>query len=1005
MSDASPSPAERVVRVVPFLVALSGASALVYESVWMRSFGLIFGNTTDAVAMVLAVFMGGLALGSALAARRRSSDPLLAYARIELSVGGVALATLPLLQAVPWAYGALAGRLGLEGPLELLGRAALATVVLLAPTVLLGMTVPLAVEFLARAGQPVRASFGRLYLLNTLGGALGVALAPFVLVPMLGVHGTLVAAAAGSLLVGGVARGLRRDMGPPPEITRAPPAEEAASPKTEATLETVTHAPPPPALAPTLALASGAATFGVEVLWTRSYALVIGSSVYAFNLMLLAVLLGIAGGAALYARVRPRIARPAVAVGGLFLAAGVFVLVGETAIGQLPRFYLGALKVLPISFAAHQLASLGLCLVTMLPVTLVLGLTFPLLLHLADTRGSAQEASGRLYAWNTAGAIAGALTADLLLVPRLGLEPPYLVYATLLIGGGAWALASATEWSPLRRTAVPAGLVAILLAASPWWKPWDPVLMSAGVHRYGLEWRDRVSSIFSLGTWLREQQELVFYREGSEAVVAVSKTGEGRHFLSVNGKTDAGSGEEDVVTQRFIAHVPMLLHLFPEHVLVIGWGAGATAASAALYPVETVECVEIEPAVYEAASFFDELSGALRRDPRFRITFRDGRNRLLRGTERWDVIVSEPSNPWISGVSNLFTRDFYEAVRRRLAPGGVFGQWFHYYNLTEPDLKVEVNTFLKVFPHASLWMVPPVETADGTRKLGADMLLVGSEAPHAFDWDRLQGLMGDTPVGRDLRATHAIDDAWALVAAWTMGRPEMEKWIVDDKDFPGGTPINTDDHPYVEFVAPRRNVIAPIEAARAASAQHASISSAAGDARGAVRGLLPEEPTPEQVATVYRELAARYARAEQKQRAYAALEDAIAAFPDDARARVQTAELMLESGRQVEALAQLAVAVQIDPDLVHGWDLLEEIAVQRRDYPLAEKANRAILRREPTNVDAWLRLAAVLARQSEWGPAHDALAWARSLDKDAPVDAELERYIARRATEEKTGRP
>jgi len=741
------------------------------------------------------------------------------------------------------------------------------------------------------------------------------------------------------------------------------------------------------------------------VLWTRSYALVIGSSVYAFNLMLLAVLLGIGGGAALYARVRPRVSRPAVAVGGLFLAAGLFVLLGELAIGQLPRLYLGALEVLPISFAAHQLASLGLCLVTMLPVTLVLGLTFPLLLHFADARGSAQEASGRLYAWNTAGAIAGALTADLVLVPRLGLEPPYLVYATLLIGGGAWALTSGTAWTPGRRLAVPAAVAAVLLAVSPWWKPWDPVLMSAGVHRYGLEWRDRVPSIFSLGTWLREQQELVFYREGSEAVVAVSKTGEGRHFLSVNGKTDAGSGEEDVVTQRFIAHVPMLLHLFPEHVLVIGWGAGATAASTALYPVETVECVEIEPAVYEAASFFDELSGALRRDPRFRITFRDGRNRLLRGTERWDVIVSEPSNPWISGVSNLFTRDFYEAVRRRLAPGGVFGQWFHYYNLTEPDLKVEVNTFLRVFPHASLWMVPPVETADGTRKLGADMLLVGSDAPHAFDWDRLQGLMGDTPVGRDLRATRAIDDAWALVASWTMGRAEMERWVEDEKEFPGGTPVNTDDHPYVEFVAPRRNVIAPIEAARAASAQHASISSAAGDAREAVRGLLPEEPTPQEVATVYRELGARYARAEQKQRAYAALEDAIAAFPGDARARVQTAELMLESGRQVEALAQLAVAVQLDPDLVHGWDLLEEVSVQRRDYALAEKANRAILRREPANVDAWLRLAAVLARQSEWAAAHDALAWARSLDPDAPVDSDLERYIARRASEEKTGRP
>jgi len=1001
MPDANrPSPPERVARGLPFLVAVSGGAALVYESVWMRSFGLIFGNTTDAVAMVLAVFMGGLALGSALAARRRSEDPLRAYALLEMSIGAAALATLPLLRALPWAYGSVAGRLGLEGPLELAGRTALAAVVLLVPTVLLGMTVPLAVEFLGRAGRSVPASFGRLYLVNTLGGAVGVAIAPFVLVPLLGVRGTLVAAATGSLLAGGIAFGWRRDIGPPLEAAPAPVANERDGTATPGDGGAV-----PPGLAPALAAASGAATFGIEVLWTRSYALVIGSSVYAFNLMLLAVLLGIAGGAAVYSRVRSRITRPSATVGALFVGAGLAVLAGQIAIGNLPRFYLGALQVLPVSFAAHQLASLGLCLVTMLPVTLVLGLTFPLLLHFADRRhASAQEASGRLYAWNTAGAIAGALSADLLLVPRLGLQPPYLIYAALLLGGGAWALAVSAGWPPVRRRLAPVAGVAALLALSPWWKPWDPVLMSAGVHRYGLEWRDRVPSIFELGSWLRQQQELVFYHEGAEAVVAVSKTESGRRFLSVNGKTDAGSAEEDVVTQRYIAHVPMLLHPSPRHVLVIGWGAGATAASADLYPVESLECVEIEPAVFEAASFFEEQNADVRRDPRFRITFRDGRNRLLRGREQWDVVVSEPSNPWISGVSNLFTREFYEIVLRRLAKGGVFGQWFHYYNLTEPDLKVEVKTFLTVFPHASLWMVPPVISKDGSPKLGADMLLVGSARPHVLDWARVEPLLGDTPVGRNLRATHAVDDALALVASWTMGRAEMERWVEDEKAFPAGTPLNTDDRPYVEFVAPRRNVVGPLEAARAASAQHAAIGAAAGDAREAVRGILPDAPDNGQIAGLYRDLARRYARAGQKQRAYKALDAAISALPDDPLAHTQVAELLLESGRQVEALGRLSVAVRVDPDSVHAWDLLEQIAIERRDYPLAEKADRAILRREPTNVDAWLRLAAVLARQSEWKEAHEALVWARRLDPQAPVDVELERFIASRATEERRPR-
>jgi spermidine synthase len=1003
------SPLDRVARGLPFLVAVSGGAALVYESVWMRSFGLIFGNTTDAVAMVLAVFMGGLALGSAIVARRRSRDPLRAYALLELGIGAAAILTLPLLRVLPWVYGALAGRLGLEGPLELLGRVLLAALVLLPATVLLGMTVPLAVETLAAAGRPMRASFGRLYLLNTLGGAVGVAVGPFFLVPVLGVRGTLVVAALGSLGVGAVALRWRFEAGPVARVTS--PLEDAGDQTPEGAPEAGDAGSGDARRARVvtrgvvLASASGAATFGVEVLWARSYALVIGSSVYAFNLMLLAVLLGIAGGAALYGSLRPRLNRPLVAVGALFGAAGVAVLGGQWVIGQLPEVYLGALAVLPVSFTVHQLAGLLLCLATMLPVTLALGMTFPLLMHLVDSGGrSAQEASGRLYAWNTAGAIAGALLADLLLVPHFGLQPPYLVFAAFLLAGGAWALAEAAAWRPLPKVAAPAALLATLLALAPRWTPWDPVLMSSGVHRYGLEWRDRVDSVFDLSTWLREQQELVFYREGSEAVVAVSRTDNGRHFLSVNGKTDAGSGEDDVVTQRFIAHVPMLLHRGPRRALVIGWGAGATAASAGLYPLDSLECVEIEPAVYEAASFFDELSGELRRDERFTITFRDGRNRLLREREPWDVIVSEPSNPWISGVSNLFTREFYEVVLDKLASDGVFGQWFHYYHLDAADVKVEVHTFLSVFPHASLWLVPPVTAEDGTHRFGADMLLVGSAEPHALDWRRLEQMLGDTSVGEDVRATRAFGDPLGLVASWVMGRAEMETWVEDEETFPSGTPLNTDDHPYLEFVAPRRMVVTPLEASRAASAQRVDMGASAGDARSVLLHHPAFEEGPSALATLYRDLAERYVVAGQPTRALVSLDSAVKAWPDDALAHTRAAELLLESGRQAEALGRLRVAVRSDPESFHAWDLLGQLAIERQDYPLAENAHRAMLRREPGNVVAWLRLAAVLARQAQWGEAREALVWARRLDPEAPVDPELELYISRRAAEARTRR-
>ncbi len=1000
-ASTPPAPAFRAARGLPLLVALSGAAALVYESVWMRWFGLIFGGTTQAVAMVLAVFMGGLALGSALAARRAAADPLRAYARLELLTGAFALLTMPLLRALPWAYGALVAQSGLTGPAEQLGIALLAGLVLLPPTILLGATVPVALEFLARSGSDVHAGFGRLYLLNTLGGALGVTLAAFVLVPALGVQGTLVAAAAVSLFVGSVALRWSRESGAPEPVPSDVPAQHPDSVWRRG------HG----TLGPALAFASGTATFGVEVLWTRSYVLVIGSSIYAFNLMLLAVLLGIALGSALYAAGRGRIVDPARAVGALFVFAGLSVLAGQWAIGQLPIVSLAVLRLLPVSFALHQLAFLALCFTTLLPVTVALGLTFPLLLPLtlasaegtgprepARTSAGAQRAAGRLYAWNTAGAIAGALAADLVLVPGLGLQPPYLVFAALLVAGGAWALGASARRGRLVGpiAAVAVALVALVLA--PRFKPWDPVLMTSGVHRYGLEWIHRLESPWRLAAWLREQRTLLFYREGREAVVAVSEPKGGlRRFLSVNGKTDAGSGTEDVVTQKFIAHVPMLLHPGPRRVLVIGWGAGATAAAAAAHPLETLECVEIEPATWEAAPFFPEFYGPLQRDPRFGMVFRDGRNHLLRSAEAFDVIVSEPSNPWITGVSNLFTREFLDAALARLGPGGLFAQWFHYYNLAPADVKVELKTFLSVFEHASLWLVPPVGPDDGIKSLGADLLLVGSREPQRLDWARLERAFRHEALGRELRSTRVLSDELALAATWTMGRAEIERWAEDRKAFPAGTPLNTDDHPYLEFVAPRRTVMRPSEAARQATAQYAAMGAAGGDVRAVLAGVPVLAAGGPTASAFWRGLAERHVAAVQPERALRALDAAVAAHPDDAVAHARAGELLLERGRPRDAERRYAEVVRIDPKSVSAWEALSGLALDRRDYKRAEEAHRALLRLEPRKVSAWLRLAAALARQQRWREAREAIARAQAIDPKAPVGAELLAFLDRQA--------
>jgi spermidine synthase len=914
---------------LPVLVFASGAAGLVYESLWLRSFGIVFGNTTDAVAVVLATFMGGLAVGSAWSARWRTASPLRAYARVEMGIAGAALLTLPLLRALPHVYASFEPLRGLSGPADVLARALAAALVLAPATVLLGATVPLAVEALARRGRDAHGSLGRLYLVNTLGGAVGVAAGPFLLLPALGVTGTFGAAALVNLLVGAFAWRASQD------AESAPPAVE----RSDAT-------PASPPLFAGLAAASGAFTFAIEVIWTRSLALVVGSSVYAFASMLLAVLLGIAAGTIVYERMRPRILRPALALGLLFGACGLLTLLSAIVLGRLPGAFFFLMKALPTSFAAHTLAGLALSLVALLPVTIILGVTFPLVFHLAAP-GGALGRTGRLYAWNTAGAVAGALLADFVLVRALGLEASYLLLAGLVLAAGAAATLHAKGWGIPASAGAAVAVVVLAALTAPRFRPWDRIAMTAGVYLYGLEWKERPA--FELEELGRERQ-LLFYEEGREAVVAVSgREGSSRRFLSVNGKTDAGNGAEDVLTQKFIAHVPLLLHPAPRQALVVGWGAGATAAAAALYPLERLECVEIEAATYRAAPLFADLSGRVREDPRFRIVFRDGRTHLLRTRERFDVIVSEPSNPWITGVANLFTREFYETVRARLAPGGVFGQWFHYYRLEPGDVKTELATFAAVFPHVSLWLVPPV-TRDGGPGLAADMLLVGSREPLSIDRGRLGAAFRGAP-GEDLRATGVVEDEAALVASWTMDGEALRRFVGERSG-----PLNSDDYPAIELLAPRRNVMPPAEVARQARALYDAMVAGATD---------PPLTGPDSGDTgAFRlALARRYAATAQPARALRALESAVAA----------------------------------DPSLDAAFDLLGQLHIDRQDFAAAERAHRELLRLKPGNVEGWLRLSAVLARQSKWKDAHAAIRRAREIDPAAPVDPALLQFLEQQA--------
>ena len=303
-----------------------------------------------------------------------------------------------------------------------------------------------------------------------------------------------------------------------------------------------------------------------------------------------------------------------------------------------------------------------------------------------------------------------------------------------------------------------------------------------------------------------------------------------------------------------------------------------------------------------------------------------------------------------------------------------------------------------MFPQASLWLVPPTEAKDGSRSLGADLLLVGSREPQSIDWPKLERAFGDPRIGPDLRATRVLADATALAAAWAMGRDEMARWSEDRSAFPGGTPLNSDDYPYVELVAPRRNVSRPADAARAAAAQYEQLARGAGDVTRLIGGEPSLSAGGRIAAVFYHRLAERYARAGQAERAIVTFQAALARDPQDANAHARTGELLLERSRPTEAEQAFSAAVSLDPSRARAWEGIGAIALDRRDYARAEQAQRALLRLEPANVSGWLHLGAALARQERWDGALDAIETARSIDPKAPVDPELLVYVRRRAS-------
>lgn len=699
------------VALLSGLAFASGAAALLYQTVWLRWFRLLFGSTAYAASATLAAFFLGLAIGSAWLGRRAATTrrPLRAYGWIELATAATAVIVPFVVATYEPLYAALYARLADGRGAFLLVKFGLALAAMLPTTVLLGATLPFLAETPLRRSGALGRDGGLLYATNTAGAVAGSVLGGLWLPERAGLRGTYALAVALSIGVALAALWLgRRDA--------ARLIDDGAVDSTHHGVDSARRSDEPtPGWTGLSALAfgSGFGTIALEVLLMHGLAQILESSIYSFGAVLAVVLASLAIAAAAIVPLARRVA-PARLLAGALLTEALLLL-------ALPS----QVHLLTAGLAVRMHGSLGngalLAVLFGAPAFLVAGAVLPLLLHLAGRGGGA--ALGRLLAANTAGGIAGSLAASFALLETLGL---WSAIAVLGLGYGVAALL--VDGTPLARArrALVVGIAALAIFSS-----------AASPRRLAV-------------TALAQGERLLAIRQGAHGVVTVTRSEDGNRWLKIDSYYGLASAAASPRQQRW-GHLALLHHPDPKRVMFIGSATGGTSAASVLHPVDAIELVEIVPEVSDlAARFFGDVNRNVHRDPRTRVVLEDGRNHVRGTPERYDVIVADLFVPWHPTAGSMYAREHFEAVRSKLAPGGVFAQWLPIYQLDRPRLEIVLATFLDVFPNATLWR--------------GDF---SAEAPTAA----LIATLGDPVPARELEAR-----ATALRA-----RGVRDRWLVDPR--------------------------------------------------------------------------------------------------------------------------------------------------------------------------------------------------------------------------------
>ncbi len=756
------------------LFFLSGASALIYQVVWVRMLGLVFGVTIYAVSAVLTAFMAGLSLGSLYFGRRvdRYKSPLKLFAFLEIAIGGFALLFPFLLSQLSNIYLLIHQHLSTSFYLLSLIRFTLAFLLLLIPTTLMGGTLPVLSKFFVRRLKELGWNIGSLYAVNNWGAAVGCLGAGFFLIQAIGVKETLYLAAVVNILIGLMSLELNR------HLVTGEMEREQDNIKIEESKEDTGQIYPKyiTCLVLSVFAIEGFISLAYEVVWTRILAAsVMANTTYSFVTVVTTFIFGLALGSFIVSRFIDTKRNL------LALFASIEVAIGLSALLMLPIF-----GKLPHLLPQKLLIRLGgtwgvltgieflMCFLVMLIPTTLMGMTLPLVSRICTTNlRRLGRWMGNISCLDTVGSIFGSFAAAFILIPWIGMQRSILVLAimNIAIGGIIFLL------HPTIRRRTKWAIILILLLSSQ-------IANMVIPHQ-----------VYFCRKGKGPGAKLLYYKEGATATVVVRQPEPvDFKFLEINGADVAGTSPDLRSTQKIQAHLPLLLYeastgKVPEQVLLVGLGSGGTAWSTSQHKVKKIDCVELVPGVIEAATIhFKEVNHNVFDDPRFRLIIEDGRNYVLTTKKKYDLILTESIHPAIEGNANLYSKEYFELCRRRLTEDGIVSVWVPLWRLSEADVKMILKTFATVFPHATLWY-----TANTYNK---NLLLIGSQKRPKIDFSLLKQMTSIEEIHKDLEKVN-MDNPFALVSSLMLDEDAITKYIE-------GAQIHTENHPYLEFSAPKK---------------------------------------------------------------------------------------------------------------------------------------------------------------------------------------------------------